>query len=849
MRRAGKMGLVAVLVAALAMPSPALAATAAATSPVKYKAGIGYDFEKISHPTVGTSQPDGIVDYQGGGAVAVPGEEGNVANNAGDRGQSYSWSAVSSGDWLYVGTCYAALSSSLTLMQSMLGDKYDADVMRATPDAMFNGTFYNGQEDGADSDGILVRVNTKTGETQLLMSNSKNNVSPMFRNAVAYNGKLYFCGIVSANGGPGLPSVYQVDPALDPEDPDFFKMVYQGLSSLIDYGQAARQGISTGIRGMCVYDGQLVISNVGKGSDGRFVATILTSSDPSQGFTQIASSEDLFNYPALRYQDSTIGGAIWDMTEYDGHLYVSICSGTTDNAPDENSMQSFALVRGDKSPDGSWTWTAVAGDTENDGARYTFGIDPERTRAGAAGLVAYDGYLYVGEFNDEVIALERIIFDKSAEGAGAMGGVDCSFMNANLEQSVNLYRMHLDEDDEEQFELVVGDATEMFPEGSLSGLGSGFGHNENQYIWRMQVFDGKLYLGTFDTSSLLEPIGQFSNGDLLAMTPEQWKSQVEKIRELLRLLLRRPVVDDVRAADVDEGAEVAAGQVAADDEAVVLDEPAAEEQAVVLDEPVVVEADEESQVLKDFEGLNDALDGATDLLGGQVATLSNDADTDAAYKAKVEAETQYFQAFADVYEAALDEYEALVAEYEQAYGTSLPDEIKDAYNSLLNGNVLKRLRSVITCMGYLKDANRGFDMYVTSDGEHFAELTTSGFNDPYNNGLRVFAVTNQGLCLGTANPFFGTQLWIQRKEVTPDPVEPVEPGEEPTEPTEPTTPPSESPEAPKPADDKPAAKPKKAKPVPNTGDATSGLPVAVGVAGGVALIAGAVALRRMRKSQ
>lgn len=107
-----------------------LAAATEATSPIKHKAAIGYDFEKVSRPTVGTSQPDGIVGYLGNGAVGVPGEESNTANNAGDRGQSYFWSAASSDGWLYVGTCYAALGSSLTLMQSVLGDKYDADVMK-----------------------------------------------------------------------------------------------------------------------------------------------------------------------------------------------------------------------------------------------------------------------------------------------------------------------------------------------------------------------------------------------------------------------------------------------------------------------------------------------------------------------------------------------------------------------------------------------------------------------------------------------------------------------------------------------------------------------------------------------
>lgn len=144
MRRVGTLGLVAALAAILVSPLPAHAEDASGA--VTYNAGNGYSFEKLSHPTVGTSQPDGIVDYQGDGAVAVPGADGNTANNEGDRGQSYTWAAASYGDWLYVGTCYAAMGNTLTLMNGTLGDSFDAETMRLTLEAMFNGTFFYGQQ-------------------------------------------------------------------------------------------------------------------------------------------------------------------------------------------------------------------------------------------------------------------------------------------------------------------------------------------------------------------------------------------------------------------------------------------------------------------------------------------------------------------------------------------------------------------------------------------------------------------------------------------------------------------------------------------------------------------------------
>lgn len=595
----------------------------------------GLSFEKLTHPEKDVKTTDGIVDYLGDSAVGVVTDPADESYNAGDRGQNYAWSAIGYGDWLYVGTCYAAMGNTLSLMKSSLGDKYDEKVLQATFDAMFNGSFFNTEEDGGSAKGVLVKINTKTGETKLLMAKSFNGYAPLFRNAVEYHGKLYFCGsVVGANGG--LPSVWQVDPVTDE-----CKAVYTGLSTLQDYLAAYRQGISTGIRGMCVYHDQLVISNVTMDSTtGESNATLLISSDPEKGFTQIADSSALFNYPAYRYSDSIYGGSIWDMAEYNNSLYVSICTGTEDNMPDSNTMQPFALVRGDQNADGTFTWTPVAGDQEKDGARYTFGIDPERTRSGAANLTVFNDYLYIGEYNDEEIALERILFSKTGKNANGQfgGGLDCSFINANLDQSVSLYRM----DKNENMELVMGNATSMFPNGSLSGLKSGFGRNENQYIWRMQVYDGKLYVGTFDTSSLLQVMGQFVNGDLLRQTPEAWKSQWKYLKALMKAL---------QEADADGT--------------------------------------------------------------GNPSTL---------------AQTIKFT------------------------------------NAFVFQNIsVCNIASAIRLLNYLRKAQRGFDLYVSEDGVNFETITTNGFGDPYNHGLRVFAVTDQGLCVGTANPFYGTQVWIERK--------------------------------------------------------------------------------------
>lgn len=53
----------------------------------------------------------------------------------------------------------------------------------------------------------------------------------------------------------------------------------------------------------------------------------------------------------------------------------------------------------------------------------------------------------------------------------------------------------------------------------------------------------------------------------------------------------------------------------------------------------------------------------------------------------------------------------------------------------------------------------GFDMYATWDGEHFTMVTRDGFGDIFNYGVRTLQDTPYGLFLGTANPYYGLQIW------------------------------------------------------------------------------------------
>lgn len=678
------------------LPTAALAADGESTTAYSYQYATenGGTAVKVSHPSVSPNANgtdvrfnDGVVDYVGNGVIT--GDIGSDSDS-GARGESYSWSALGYGDWVYTCLLYNAMGNTIDQMKGSLGYKFDRDQMNAALNVLYNGDFYLGEEDEGNPGGALVKINVKTGEVKVLMSKSEGEYkhSALFRNAVEYNGKFYFCGSVDS-----APQIWQVDP-----ETDECKMVY-GMS-VQDFYASYKQGISSGIRGLCVYNDELIISCVMKNEEtGKIEPQICSTKDPENGFTVIATQADLFDYPAYHFEDSIYGGSIWEIVEFHNKLYVSICTGTPDNKPDDNTMQSFAIVRGEQSEDGTWTWTPVVGD-QADGAKYTFGIDPERTCSGAGVLTVYDDHLYIAEYNDEEIALINVLFN-----------LDLEFMNKNLEQSVNLYRMDADEN----IELVVGDSTEMFPEGGTSGIGSGFGQNENQYIWRMTVHDGKLYCGTFDTSSLLEPIGQFSNGDLLTWTTDQWHQLFQYIRALLELT----------KGDND-----------------------------------TQQLSEAAQTREEIRTLFEVFDAASEAANTPKGSSEADQDLLAAVFSRLPAECFEDEAVTSENVGSLVS-PALTNDGEDHNQVPDMSQLTDSIKKLI-----QIAKKVVVTAGYMAKADRGCDVYVTSDGVNFETITTDGFGDPFNHGLRVFAETAGGLAVGTANPFYGTQWWYME-----DPVE------------------------------------------------------------------------------
>lgn len=72
---------------------------------------------------------------------------------------------------------------------------------------------------------------------------------------------------------------------------------------------------------------------------------------------------------------------------------------------------------------------------------------------------------------------------------------------------------------------------------------------------------------------------------------------------------------------------------------------------------------------------------------------------------------------------------------------------------------IAKMTSFVKCAAYMSTAERGFDIFTLDSSLNVKTVTTNGFGDPYNHGCRTFAITDDNLIVGTANPFYGTQIW------------------------------------------------------------------------------------------
>lgn len=742
----------------------------------------GMTFEKVSHADQGLSQADGVVDYTGDGTIA-PYTAGLSTTGNGDRGQSYSYAAASSGDWVYIGTMYGGLGVQAILNRDMTSLGLTSKQATALIQTMYAGNMYLGEPDGKSAGGMLFKFNVKTGKTKILMSKSTGidggkGVIPTFRSAFKMNGKLYFEGMVMDTNNKdltqqeiqtamayqnGFPCIYEVDPANN----DKLTKVYDSVD-VDGFRSLVKGNVFTSTRAIGSFGNTLIAGDLKPTADGKGKALLVASKTPSDpnSYKVIADMASFDNLPAIHRQDVNGGGGIYQVQEFNGKLYVVVCTGDTSTLNEETgTMRSFAIYvgenKGDSTNKADWTWRPLVGDTAK-GAKYYYGLDKSRVSAGACTLQVYGDHLYIGDYNDVSSALQGFVTKSNFVTQAT-----------NLEQSVNLYRM----DKNENVEMLVGDKNDTFPKGGSTGLGSGYDNHMNQYTWQTTVHEGKMYLSTMNTTTLLEPIAQFTNGDILNMNEKDWNNTVHYLRVFLRLLWGMGPTDPASAIATqsnDQNAKVTTQTMPSTDNPEALvdwariqagkDASAAQPQttdakSVSSAKPISLTATQTKELV---DGIKDgsivpgslAASGSSDE-ASQLFDINNELDNlGSQLSDKGSAD------FANNYGEVTDAFFSIA--------DIIPDKFKGLYEMLVKLTSKANLKAYAKSLPYLAKSKRGFNLFeitdrsATNEGVTVGTVTDNGFGDPFNHGLRIFCDTDDYMVVGTANPFYGTQLWRVR---------------------------------------------------------------------------------------
>lgn len=742
----------------------------------------GMTFEKVSHADQGLSQADGVVDYTGDGTIA-PYTAGLSTTGNGDRGQSYSHAAASSGDWVYIGTMYGGLGVQAILNRDMTSLGLTSKQATALIQTMYAGNMYLGEPDGKSAGGMLFKFNVKTGKTKILMSKSTGidggkGVIPTFRSAFKMNGKLYFEGMVMDTNNKdltqqeiqtamayqnGFPCIYEVDPANN----DKLTKVYDSVD-VDGFRSLVKGNVFTSTRAIGSFGNTLIAGDLKPTADGKGKALLVASKTPSDpnSYKVIADMASFDNLPAIHRQDVNGGGGIYQVQEFNGKLYVVVCTGDTSTLNEETgTMRSFAIYvgenKGDSTNKADWTWRPLVGDTAK-GAKYYYGLDKSRVSAGACTLQVYGDHLYIGDYNDVSSALQGFVTKSNFVTQAT-----------NLEQSVNLYRM----DKNENVEMLVGDKNDTFPKGGSTGLGSGYDNHMNQYTWQTTVHEGKMYLSTMNTTTLLEPIAQFTNGDILNMNEKDWNNTVHYLRVFLRLLWGMGPTDPASAIATqsnDQNAKVTTQTMPSTDNPEALvdwariqagkDASAAQPQttdakSVSSAKPISLTAAQTKELV---DGIKDgsivpgslAASGSSDE-ASQLFDINNELDNlGSQLSDKGSAD------FANNYGEVTDAFFSIA--------DIIPDKFKGLYEMLVKLTSKANLKAYAKSLPYLAKSKRGFNLFEITDrsaaneGVTVGTVTDNGFGDPFNHGLRIFCDTDDYMVVGTANPFYGTQLWRVR---------------------------------------------------------------------------------------
>ncbi len=466
---------------------------------------------KITNPENRSGQPDGI----------KPG---------GDRENSYSWCMDvfqhPDGEYLYVGSNRDLMF--LFLMASLLSETFPQGI---TIDYLCNTTFNGDIPIATDLKGRIFRWKTdNSGDWEVVYTSPPLLPNSIYPRDLGYRGALTFSDADGTDTG-----FYIVSIAFPAEGITTSTRVLKFPYNFV-LGDAPKEvlriaspsGQSNTLRPISKYQDRLYVGT----SHNEIYESALPVEQPQAawppdtstiGWNLIATDADFGNaWQNYKY-------FCWQFQEYSGYLYVILGS----VEPDDHTQNGFLMYRGkpdsqsDMANSTGWVWEEIIG---NNGL-YPSGMGD--IYQGVACLAVFNGYLYLGTFNDVLGPLVR---------QGPMGIVDSihqpKMFRFNAENNCEMVIGDTKPDSEYAFlRTRVGNYRSGFYNPTIAQMFFPAPYNEfnyslNQYIWWMEPYHGKLYCATFDIRSLLKYLDE----DVLitfGVTDPQRRTDILKLIDFL----------------------------------------------------------------------------------------------------------------------------------------------------------------------------------------------------------------------------------------------------------------------------------------------------------------------------
>lgn len=701
----------------------------------------GLTITKISNPDAGEREVDGLI-------------------AGGDRENSYTWRLAMRGDEIYIATTRNIASALVNMYGGAFSSAgIDIDTFWSMIDVVTNGDIpRNDANEGAN----IISYNRKTGEFKVIYTAGTGDY---FRMAVTFGDDVYF-GSYSA-----VPTNPQYILKLD-TDGNFTK-VFETMGSV-------------SLRANCVYDEGDGEHLYFAGADDREVvaegetapvakmAVLRKSNEDDTIWERVADFRDFGTTAYDPIHTSWAGAPIWELANHDGYIYAT--------AP---THAGFVIYKGhpaegdEEANEYGWNWTEVAGLTN--GINNPGLSDVEGGETGT--MRSLIGSVY--EFNGELYAYN---FDHSFGGeASAFAGMMQQIAGQDVKASEYLFYMY-DSLHNPQKVWKLNDETGKFEE--LTAFTDLMEGTTNEYVWRLGEYNGDLYVATMDAGIFYNYLTQLTNGSFFKMSAEEKLQKLSYIGKLLSLLTRtkggdavqqlKTKLEDVKTliTEFDPSSMVNEDTIAFLKKYSNLDEAIAE-----LVDQIKERIDEEFVEQLAADMVDESASGKESLAPvGAALELS---ETGLALNLLSSSDyNSIFQTIKDSIASGLD----LNSIKDNAAGDIMAkisdylSKIKSEIREVLDFVDWQGVDMYVYINNAVKNDDWGFDLFRTSDGgSSFEVITRDGFGDKYNYGCPSFLETEEGLYLGTCNPFYGGQLYLIHDDNPPaepdDPDDPADPDE------------------------------------------------------------------------